>query len=219
MKLNKTTQPSIYYVENKSGITYYFNYKDPLTKTPKRKKLFSSKQLEPTQKEIRKCIVMSEDIKKELKDINSSEVIEDITYKNYINLNILGKEYFKDRHNTKKRILRERFNHLNDEEFEKNVVVIKGLYNVRKELLRFEKHINDSEMSQLSVNKISKNVVKNYIENHLGNKNIDKLSDKTILVNYPNIPWKEVKGIRDILSHHYFDLNSEIIFDICKDDL
>jgi len=52
-----------------------------------------------------------------------------------------------------------------------------------------------------------------------GFKNIDKLSDKTILVNYPNIPWKEVKGIRDILSHHYFDLNSEIIFDICKDDL
>ena len=52
-----------------------------------------------------------------------------------------------------------------------------------------------------------------------GFKNIDKLSDKKILVNYPNVPWKEVKGIRDILSHHYFELNSEIIFDICQDDL
>ncbi|RLA77552.1 MAG: antitoxin [Epsilonproteobacteria bacterium] len=52
-----------------------------------------------------------------------------------------------------------------------------------------------------------------------GFKNIDKLSDKKILINYPTVPWKEVKGIRDILSHHYFDLNSETIFDICKDDL
>jgi uncharacterized protein with HEPN domain len=52
-----------------------------------------------------------------------------------------------------------------------------------------------------------------------GFKNIDKLSDKQILINYPQVPWKQVKGIRDILSHHYFELNSEIIFDICKDEL
>ena len=50
-------------------------------------------------------------------------------------------------------------------------------------------------------------------------KNIDKLSDKKILINYPDIPWKEVKGIRDILSHHYFDLNAETIFDVCKEEL
>ena len=38
-------------------------------------------------------------------------------------------------------------------------------------------------------------------------KNIDKLTDKKLLVQYPHIKWKEIKGIRDILSHHYFDLN------------
>ena len=52
-----------------------------------------------------------------------------------------------------------------------------------------------------------------------GFKNIDKLSDKKLLVNYPNIPWKQVKGIRDILSHHYFDLDAETIFDICENRL
>ena len=52
-----------------------------------------------------------------------------------------------------------------------------------------------------------------------GFKNIDKLSDKKLLVNYPNIPWKEVKGIRDVLSHHYFDLDAETIFDICENRL
>ena len=52
-----------------------------------------------------------------------------------------------------------------------------------------------------------------------GFKNVDKLSGNQILINYPNIPWKQIKGIRDILSHHYFDLDSEIIFEICKNGL
>ncbi len=52
-----------------------------------------------------------------------------------------------------------------------------------------------------------------------GFKNIDKLSDNKLLTNYPNIPWKQVKGIRDILSHHYFDLDAETIFEICKNNL
>ncbi len=48
-----------------------------------------------------------------------------------------------------------------------------------------------------------------------GFKNIDKLTDKKLLVQYPSIDWKGVKGIRDILSHHYFDLDAETIFNIC----
>ena len=52
-----------------------------------------------------------------------------------------------------------------------------------------------------------------------GFKNIDKLSDNKLLTNYQNIPWKQVKGIRDILSHHYFDLDAETIFEICQNDI
>jgi uncharacterized protein with HEPN domain len=33
------------------------------------------------------------------------------------------------------------------------------------------------------------------------------------------IEWKGIKGIRDKLSHHYFDIDSEIIFDICESKL
>jgi uncharacterized protein with HEPN domain len=29
------------------------------------------------------------------------------------------------------------------------------------------------------------------------------------------VNWKGVKGVRDILSHHYFDLDAETIFVIC----
>jgi len=31
---------------------------------------------------------------------------------------------------------------------------------------------------------------------------------------YPNIPWKDIAGMRDILSHHYFDLNADVIYDV-----
>lgn len=47
-------------------------------------------------------------------------------------------------------------------------------------------------------------------------KNLDKETDKKLLPNYPEISWKEVAGMRDIISHHYFDLNAEIVFDVCK---
>lgn len=52
-----------------------------------------------------------------------------------------------------------------------------------------------------------------------GFKNIDKLTDHSLLKTYPGIEWKGIKGIRDKLSHHYFDSDSEIIFDICNTKL
>jgi len=45
-------------------------------------------------------------------------------------------------------------------------------------------------------------------------KKIDILTDKKLLTKYPNIPWKDIAGIRDILSHHYFDLNADVIYDV-----
>jgi len=47
-------------------------------------------------------------------------------------------------------------------------------------------------------------------------KNIDKHTDRKLLSQYPQIDWKGVKGVRDIISHHYFDLDAEEIFEICK---
>ncbi len=47
-------------------------------------------------------------------------------------------------------------------------------------------------------------------------KHLDKITDGTLFVKYPEIDWKGVKGIRDIISHHYFDINSEIVYSVCK---
>jgi uncharacterized protein with HEPN domain len=48
-------------------------------------------------------------------------------------------------------------------------------------------------------------------------KYIDKLTDNKLLACYPGVDWKGAKGVRDILSHHYFDLNADIVFNICKE--
>ena len=50
-------------------------------------------------------------------------------------------------------------------------------------------------------------------------KNIDKITDNKLLEQYPTIEWKKIKGIRDFISHHYFDLDSEVIFDICQNEI
>lgn len=50
-------------------------------------------------------------------------------------------------------------------------------------------------------------------------KNLDKITHKTLLSLYPQIVWSEVAGMRDIISHHYFDLNAEIVFDVCQNHI
>lgn len=40
-----------------------------------------------------------------------------------------------------------------------------------------------------------------------GLKSLDKVTEGKLLPTYPAIPWKQVKGMRDIISHHYFDVD------------
>ena len=50
-------------------------------------------------------------------------------------------------------------------------------------------------------------------------KRIDKITDKQLLSQYPEIDWKGVMGMRDIIAHHYFDIDADIIFDVMKNNL
>lgn len=50
-------------------------------------------------------------------------------------------------------------------------------------------------------------------------KNLDKITHKILLSRYPQIVWSEVAGMRDIISHHYFDLNAEIVFEVCQNHI
>ncbi|WP_373499751.1 DUF86 domain-containing protein [Desulfococcus sp.] len=40
-------------------------------------------------------------------------------------------------------------------------------------------------------------------------KNLDKITNGALLQQYPDVDWKKAKGMRDILTHHYADINAE----------
>jgi Uncharacterized conserved protein len=50
-------------------------------------------------------------------------------------------------------------------------------------------------------------------------KNLDKVTHGELLPTYPAIPWKQVKGLRDIISHHYFDIDADQIFWIVNNEV
>jgi uncharacterized protein with HEPN domain len=50
-------------------------------------------------------------------------------------------------------------------------------------------------------------------------KNLDKTTNKSLLASYPQVDWKKAKGMRDIISHHYFETDADVIYDVCKNHI
>ena len=50
-------------------------------------------------------------------------------------------------------------------------------------------------------------------------KSIKGVDNKELLPQFPSIDWKGAMGIRDIIAHHYFDLDAEIVYNVVKSNL
>ena len=50
-------------------------------------------------------------------------------------------------------------------------------------------------------------------------KSLDKTTNGVLLPTYPSIPWKNVKGLRDIIAHPYFDVDASQILWIIKNEI
>jgi uncharacterized protein with HEPN domain len=50
-------------------------------------------------------------------------------------------------------------------------------------------------------------------------KNLDKITGGTLLSKYLEIDWTGIKGFRDIIAHHYFDIDAEQVFWIVRHNL
>ena len=50
-------------------------------------------------------------------------------------------------------------------------------------------------------------------------KGIDKDTNKELLPLYPDVDWKGAMGLRDIIAHHYFDIDGDTVLDVIKSDL
>jgi len=47
-------------------------------------------------------------------------------------------------------------------------------------------------------------------------KNLDKITERSLLTRYSRVDWKGAMGMRDIITHHYFDIDAEQIFWVCE---
>ena len=52
-----------------------------------------------------------------------------------------------------------------------------------------------------------------------GIKKIDNLTQGRLLPKRPEIPWKDVMGIRNHIAHGYFDIDGYLVFSTIKNDL
>ena len=52
-----------------------------------------------------------------------------------------------------------------------------------------------------------------------GLKGIDKLTEKLLFAKYPEVDWKGAMRMRDIIAHHYFDLDAAVVYDVVKNYL
>lgn len=50
-------------------------------------------------------------------------------------------------------------------------------------------------------------------------KSLDKVTNKELLLRYPEIPWKKVIGFRDVIAHHYFDIDAEEVWWVLEYEL
>ncbi|RLC20204.1 MAG: antitoxin [Deltaproteobacteria bacterium] len=50
-------------------------------------------------------------------------------------------------------------------------------------------------------------------------KNLDKITTGSLLSAYPEVNWKGAKAMRDIIGHHYFEIDAEVIFDVCENKM
>lgn len=50
-------------------------------------------------------------------------------------------------------------------------------------------------------------------------KSIDKRTNNQLFPLYPSINWKEAMKMRDVIAHHYFEIDAEVVFKTLQQDI
>jgi uncharacterized protein with HEPN domain len=104
--------------------------------------------------------------------------------------------------------------------FDKELVleILEQIYNATRRIqTRFEpiRSVDDFTSSEAGVEKLDA-ICMQLIAVGESLKNCDRLTENNLLPKYPGIDWKKIKGMRDIISHHYFDVDADLIYDVCE---
>lgn len=50
-------------------------------------------------------------------------------------------------------------------------------------------------------------------------KQVERLTNGELLPRYPATDWRSVMRMRDVISHHYYSINADVVFGVCKTNL
>ena len=50
-------------------------------------------------------------------------------------------------------------------------------------------------------------------------KGLDKLTHSKVLCNYPEVYWSGVMRMRDKIAHHYFEIDTDVVFKTIQEDI
>lgn len=50
-------------------------------------------------------------------------------------------------------------------------------------------------------------------------RQVDDITAGNLFARYPSTPWKQIIGMRNIISHEYLSVDTELIFDITREEL
>ena len=83
-------------------------------------------------------------------------------------------------------------------------------------MLRIEEYIGEMEFKEFKMNyMVVDAIVRNFEIIGEASKNVPiEIQNK-----YPQIPWKKMYGLRNLISHEYFGIDYEMIWEISKNNL
>lgn len=83
-------------------------------------------------------------------------------------------------------------------------------------ILNIQEYTKDLSFQEFSENKLVKDAVIRNLE--IIGEAVKSMPEK-IKEMHPEIEWREIAGLRDILIHRYFEVNVKILWDIVKNKL
>lgn len=107
--------------------------------------------------------------------------------------------------------------------FNKEIIIsiIDQLYSAINQIMEWNISIKNSEDYLSSTDGMKTLAATSMLIETIGEgvKKIDLKTNGNLLILQPEIPWQEIKGIRNHIAHGYFDIDSDLIFDVVENDL
>lgn len=90
------------------------------------------------------------------------------------------------------------------------------LIHIKDSIELIEKYVKDKNKDEfLNINILQDSIIRRLEIIGEAIKNIDN----NLKVKYPNIEWKKISGMRDILIHQYFGVDLDLTWEVIKKDI